>query len=54
MILFIVEDITYNISDQRAIEFKIREISPKTRVIRKTLTNLITQAHLGSNKELFV
>lgn len=54
VILFVVENITYNISDQRALEFRIRELSPETVVIRRNLTDLISQARLGPNKELFV
>ncbi|OXU23570.1 hypothetical protein TSAR_006175 [Trichomalopsis sarcophagae] len=54
VILVVVEEITYNFSDQRKIEFKIQEISPDTKIIRRTLTELHTQAQLGPNKELFV
>lgn len=54
VILFVVEDITYNVFDQRALEFRIREFSPETKVIRRNLTDLITQARLGPNRQLFV
>lgn len=54
VILFIVEDITYNICDQRFHEFEIRKTSPKTRVIRKTLTQMALGATLGQDKELLM
>ncbi|GLH08439.1 Glutathione synthetase [Gryllus bimaculatus] len=54
VILFIVEDVTYNICDQRFHEFKIREMAPKVKVIRKTLTEMSAQAKLGQHKELLV
>ncbi|KAK2575858.1 hypothetical protein KPH14_007232 [Odynerus spinipes] len=54
IILFIVEDISYNICDQRFHEFEIRKQNPNIKVIRRTLTDLTTTAKLGSNKELIV
>ncbi|KAI4491640.1 hypothetical protein M0804_003032 [Polistes exclamans] len=54
IILFIVEDITYNICDQRFHEFEIKKQNPNIKVIRRTLTEMITTAKLGSNKELIV
>ncbi|KAH0950533.1 hypothetical protein HN011_001841 [Eciton burchellii] len=55
IILFIVEDVTYNICDQRFHEFKIREINPKIKIIRRSLTSLIAEGiSLGPNKELIV
>uniref|UniRef100_A0A1L8E4X9 Glutathione synthetase n=1 Tax=Nyssomyia neivai TaxID=330878 RepID=A0A1L8E4X9_9DIPT len=53
-ILFIVENITYNICDQRFHEFEIRKINPAIRVIRKTLTEIHNEAKLGPNNELLV
>lgn len=53
-ILFIVEDITYNICDQRFHEFEIRKINPSIRVIRKSLTEIHKEAKLGPNRELLV
>lgn len=53
-ILFIIEDITYNICDQRFHEFHIRENYPHVKVIRKTLTDVFNTGVLGSNKELIV
>ncbi|XP_017877007.1 glutathione synthetase-like [Ceratina calcarata] len=54
VILFIVESITYNICDQRFHEFEIHKINPKIRVIRRNLSNLVSEAKLGPNKELMV
>jgi glutathione synthase len=53
-ILFIVEDVTYNICDQRFHEFELRERYPHIKVLRKTLTEMFQQSSLGPNKELFV
>ncbi|XP_076231533.1 glutathione synthetase isoform X1 [Calliopsis andreniformis] len=54
VILFVVEDITYNICDQRFHEFEIRKQNPNVKVIRRTLTQLSTIAKLGSKMELLV
>ena len=55
VILFVVEDITYNICDQRAVEFEIRRLNPEIRVIRRTLKNLQLEATLvGTDQELIV
>lgn len=55
IILFIVEDVTYNISDQRFHEFQVRQICPKIKIIRRSLTSLTSEEiKLGPNKELIV
>ncbi|XP_047345527.1 glutathione synthetase-like [Vespa velutina] len=54
VILIVVEDITYNISDQRFHEFEIRKLNPAIKVIRRSLNTLVLDAQLGSNKELIV
>ncbi|EFN74269.1 Glutathione synthetase [Camponotus floridanus] len=55
IILFIVEDVTYNISDQRFHEFQIRQLCPKIKIIRRSLTSLtLEEVKLGPNKELIV
>lgn len=54
VIMFIIEDVTYNICDQRFHEFEIRRLAPTVKVIRRTLTQLHEQARLGPNRELFV
>lgn len=53
-ILFVIEDITYNICDQRFHEFYIRENYPAIKVIRKTLTEIHQEASLGPKNELIV
>lgn len=52
VILFVVEDVTNNICDQRFIEYEIRKAGVK--VIRKTLTELNVEAQLNGNDELIV
>lgn len=52
--MFVTEDITCNICDQRAIEYAIREKNLKIKVIRRTFKYLIENAQLRPNKELFV
>ncbi|XP_076388657.1 glutathione synthetase-like isoform X2 [Megachile rotundata] len=54
VILFVVEDITYNICDQRFHEFEIRKQNPNVKVIRRNLTQLAASAKLGLKKELIV
>lgn len=53
-ILFVIEDETYNICDQRFHEFYIREHYPHIKVIRKTLTDIFHHGKLGPNKELTI
>jgi glutathione synthase len=51
-ILFVIEDVTYNICDQRFHEFYIREKYPYIQVIRKNLTEIFNEGELGQKKEL--
>lgn len=53
-ILFIVEDFSFNICDQRYHEFEIKRQNPNIKVIRRTLTQLAEQSSLGTKKELIV
>lgn len=53
-IMFVVENITYNICDQRFHEFHIRRKHPEIKIIRKTLTQIDEQGSIGSDKELIV
>ena len=46
VVLFIVEEVTYNICDQRMMEFEVRSLSPMTRVVRKTLGEVGSEAKL--------
>jgi hypothetical protein len=54
VILFVVENITYNICDQRFHEFEIRRQNPTVIVVRRTLTQIADTAKLGKNKELIM
>lgn len=54
VILFVIEDVTYNICDQRFHEYEIRKQNPNVKVIRRSLTQLAAAAKLGPNKELIV
>ena len=54
VILFVVENITYNICDQRFHEYEIQKLNPDIMVIRRSLTDLVTDAKLGPDKELIV
>lgn len=55
MILILVEDVTYNICDQKFHEFMINEIDPNIKVYRKTLTEIDNEASLkGDKRELIV
>lgn len=52
--MFIVEDVTYNICDQRFHEFELRKQNPNVPVIRRNLTELSKTAKLGPKKQLLV
>lgn len=54
VILFVIEDVSYNICDQRFHEFQIRKTNPEIKVIRRNLTELYQQSILGENKKLIV
>ncbi|XP_030377991.1 glutathione synthetase, chloroplastic-like isoform X1 [Scaptodrosophila lebanonensis] len=54
VILFIIEDISYNICDQRFHEFYIREQYPHIKVVRRTLTDVHKLGKLGQCKELLL
>ncbi|KAK6634280.1 hypothetical protein RUM44_004891 [Polyplax serrata] len=54
VVLFVVEDRTYNICDQRFHEFEIRRLNPQVTVVRKSLTQIYNLGHLDSNKKLIV
>lgn len=53
-ILFVIEDVTYNICDQRFHEFELRRLNPNVKVLRRTLTQIANSAKLGSQKELIM
>jgi len=54
VILFLVEDVTYNICDQKFHEFEIRRQCPDVFVIRKTLTQIGQSGKLSNDKKLLV
>ena len=45
-IMFLIEEVTYNICDQKFHEFEIRKQCPEVFVIRKTLTELGNRAEM--------
>jgi len=54
VILFVVEDVTYNICDQRFHEFEIKHQNPAVIVIRRTLTQIANTAKLSEKQELII
>lgn len=54
IILFVIEDVSYNICDQRFHEFEISEKRPEIKVVRKNLTQLVNDATLNEKKQLIV
>jgi len=52
--LFVVEDVTYNICDQKFHEFEIRHQNPAVNVIRRTLTQIANTAKLSEKQELIM
>ena len=54
VILFLVEDVTYNICDQKFHEFEIRRQCPEVFVVRKTLTDLGKRGYLTKVRRLLV
>ena len=52
MILFIVEDVTFNICDQKFHEFEIRKQNPEVWVVRKTLTEVAKEGSVDEEKRL--
>ncbi|XP_065168783.1 glutathione synthetase-like [Atheta coriaria] len=53
VILFLVEDTTYNICDQRFHEFEIARLNPRVRVKRRTLTDIAVDGRLGDKRIYF-
>ena len=54
VILFLVEDVTYNICDQKFHEFEIRRQCPEVFVIRKTLTDLAKRGYLTKVRRMLM
>jgi len=53
-ILFVIENVPYNICDQRFHEFYIREQRPEIQVLRRTLTQIHEKGTLNSAGELIL
>lgn len=53
-ILVIIEDVTYNICDQRFHEFELKRLNPRVKLMRRTLTEIHSEAKLTSENELVV
>ena len=53
-VLFVVENTTCNVFDQRIIEFEMKKICPEITVIRLSLTALIDKIKLGTSKQLYM
>ena len=55
VILFVIEDVSYNICDQKFHEIEIRKQNPDVWVIRKNLTEISKEGRLDENsKRLYV
>lgn len=54
VILFVIENVSYNICDQRFHEFYIRETRPDIRVIRRNLTEIYEKGKMNEEGELVV
>ncbi|XP_042237831.1 glutathione synthetase-like isoform X2 [Homarus americanus] len=54
VILFVIEDVTYNICDQRFHEFEIRRQRPELHVIRRNLTQISQTGQLTDDKRLII
>lgn len=52
--MFIIEDVTYNICDQKFHEFEIRRQDPEVFVMRKTLTEVGQEGKLDEQKRLWI
>jgi len=54
VIMFLIEDVTYNICDQKFHEFEIRRQCPDVFVIRKTLTEIAERGVMKEDKSLWI
>jgi Eukaryotic glutathione synthase len=54
VILFVVEDVTFNIADQKAQELEIRRQAPLARVIRRSMVEIAKCGRLEQDKRLIV
>ncbi|XP_069994033.1 glutathione synthetase isoform X4 [Penaeus vannamei] len=54
VIMFVIEDVTYNICDQRFHEYEIRRQRPDIHVIRRNLTQISKNGKLTNDKRLII
>ncbi|XP_047506361.1 glutathione synthetase-like isoform X2 [Pieris napi] len=54
VVLFVVEEVSYNICDQRFHEFEISEKRPDIMIYRKTLNEIHEEAELNDKKQLVI
>ncbi|XP_075985780.1 glutathione synthetase-like isoform X3 [Anticarsia gemmatalis] len=54
VVLFVVEEVSYNICDQRFHEFEISEKRPDIMIHRKTLTEINEETELNDKKQLVI
>ncbi|XP_045512088.1 glutathione synthetase-like isoform X1 [Pieris brassicae] len=54
VVLFVVEEVSYNICDQRFHEFEISEKRPDIMIYRKTLKEIYEEAELNDKKQLII
>ncbi|XP_030036720.2 glutathione synthetase isoform X2 [Manduca sexta] len=52
IVLFVVEEVSYNICDQRFHEFEISETRPEIQIYRKTLNEIYEETELNDKKQL--
>ncbi|CAH0760223.1 unnamed protein product [Diatraea saccharalis] len=54
VVLFVVEEVSYNICDQRFHEFYISETRPEIQIIRKTMNEIYEETELNDKKQLII
>lgn len=54
VVLFVVEEVSYNICDQRFHEFEISEKRPEIQIYRKTLNEIYEETELNDKKQLML
>ncbi|XP_028175877.1 glutathione synthetase-like isoform X2 [Ostrinia nubilalis] len=54
VVIFVVEEVSYNICDQRFHEFYISETRPEIQIMRKTLNEIYEETELNDKKQLII
>ncbi|XP_074034658.1 glutathione synthetase [Leptinotarsa decemlineata] len=54
IIVFLTEEVTYNICDQRLHEFEISKLNPEVKVLRRSLTDIHDRGSINSKGELII